>query len=49
MLENKIIIAVTISEFRLQRSKWKTYLQTIVGIIIVHIGGNIIVAKMLVS
>ena len=49
MLEDKVIIAVTISEFRLQRSKWKTTLRTIVGIVIVRIGGNIIVVTMLVS
>ena len=49
MLENETIIAVTISEFRFQRGEQKTTLQTIVGIVIVRIAGNIVVVTMLVS
>ena len=49
VLENKIIIPITVSEFGFQRGKKKATLWTIVLIIIICIRSNIIQKTMLVS
>ena len=49
VLENKIIIAITVSEFRFQRGKKKATLWTIILIIIIRVCSNIIQITMLVS
>ena len=49
VLENKIIIAITISEFGFQRGKKKATLWTIILIIIIRVCSNVIEITMLVS
>ena len=49
VLENKIIIPITVSEFRFQRGKKKAILWTIILIIIIHVCSNVIEITMLVS